>query len=132
MFRRELLTGAVSMIFVTACRSTGNASAEDEPIGPLLAPDVLAARMEDVKSGKIAVLYVGPDVLFGRGHVPGARKLAPVDSEAGRRALADALARIPTEPKSSSTAGAARSRTAPTSDRPAPRSARSTARTRTC
>lgn len=53
--------------------------------------------LEDVKAGKIAVLYVGPDTLFGRGHVPGARKVGAVDSDEGRRALSDALAKIPAE-----------------------------------
>ena len=51
--------------------------------------------MDDVKAGKIVVLYVGPDMLFGRGHVPGARNVGPPDSAEGRRALTDVLAKIP-------------------------------------
>ncbi len=95
--RRELLVGLVTGLVVAGCRSKGDAALADEPIGPLLAPAALAARLGEVKAGKIAVLYVGPDELFGRGHVPGARKVAPLDSDDGRKALADALAKVPAE-----------------------------------
>ncbi len=95
--RREFLAGLLSGLLAAACRSKGDAAAAEETIGPLLAPAALAARLDDVKAGKIAVLYVGPDTLFGRGHVPGARKVGAVDSDEGRRALLDALAKIPAE-----------------------------------
>lgn len=62
---------------------------------PLLAPAALAARLDDVRSGKIAVLYVGPAMLFERGHVPGARNIGEADSEEGRTALTSALATTP-------------------------------------
>jgi hypothetical protein len=63
----------------------------------LIAPAALAARIGDIKAGTITVLYVGPAELFGRGHVPGARQLGAIDSDEGRRALSDALAKIPAE-----------------------------------
>lgn len=94
--RRSLLAGAVSLAIV-GCRSKGDVAPAEETIGPLLAPAALAARVDDIKSGRIAVLYVGPDALFGRGHVPGARKVGAVDSDEGRRALSEALAKIPAE-----------------------------------
>lgn len=95
--RRSFLTSlAVLAVGAGACRKTDDSAAEDA-IGPLLAPSALAARIDEIRAGKIAVLYVGPDVLFGRGHVPGAKKLGPVESEEGRRALADALAKVPPE-----------------------------------
>lgn len=92
--RREFLAGALTGWFTSSCRSKGDG---EETLGPLLAPAALAARLDDVKAGKIAVLYVGPDALFARGHVPGARKLAAIDSDEGRRALSDALAKVPAE-----------------------------------
>ncbi len=96
LFRRAFLTAALAALVTSGCRPKRDGSSDDEaPIGPLLAPSVLAGRLEDVRAGKIAVLYVGPDELFDRGHVPGAKKLGSVDSEGGRRALAEALARIP-------------------------------------
>ncbi len=94
--RRSWLAGAMSFALV-GCRSKGDGAPAEEAIGPLLAPAALAARVDDIKSGKLAVLYVGPDALFGRGHVPGARKVGAVDSDEGRRALSDALAKIPAE-----------------------------------
>lgn len=92
--RREFLVGFFSGLLGAGCRSKGDAGAADETIGPLLAPAALASRLDDVKGGKIAVLYVGPDTLFGRGHVPGARKVGAIDSDEGRRALSAALATI--------------------------------------
>jgi len=94
--RRTFLAGALSAALV-GCRSKGEAAASDEAIGPLLAPSALAARLDEVKSGKLAVLYVGPDMLFARGHVPGARNVGAIDSDEGRQALSEALAKIPKE-----------------------------------
>ncbi len=95
--RREFMAGIVSGLLAASCRSKGDAAPAEEAIGPLLPPAALAARVDDIKSGKIAVLYVGPDALFGRGHVPGARKVSALDSDEGRRALSDALAKISAE-----------------------------------
>jgi thiosulfate/3-mercaptopyruvate sulfurtransferase len=91
--RRSVLGGALTLAFA-ACRGAGDGAAE---IGPLLPPAALASRMDDIKAGKVAILYVGPDALFGRGHIPGARNVGPVDSAEGRRALSDALAKVPAE-----------------------------------
>ncbi|HEX7671304.1 MAG TPA: hypothetical protein VF395_17035 [Polyangiaceae bacterium] len=94
--RREFLAGVVSVVLAAGCRSKGDA-AEEGAIGPLIAPGALAARLDDVKAGKIAVLYVGPDALFRRGHVPGARKIGEAGSDEGRRALLEALAKVRVE-----------------------------------
>lgn len=93
--RRAFVAGALS-VALAACKK-GDDTATEASIGPLLAPSALAARVDDIKGGKVAVLYVGPDALFGRGHVPGARNVGAVDSEGGRRALSEALAAIPAE-----------------------------------
>jgi len=93
--RRAFLGGALAVALV-GCRTSGDDSSTEE-IGPFLAPAALAARLDEVKAGKIAVLYVGPDALFGRGHVPGARNVGPPDSAGGRRALSEALAKVPAE-----------------------------------
>lgn len=80
---------------VSGCR--GKNDDVDAEIGPLLPPRMLADRIGDVKAGRIVVFYVGPDSLYGHGHVPGAKKLGPVESSAGRRALNEALAGVPAE-----------------------------------
>jgi 3-mercaptopyruvate sulfurtransferase SseA len=107
--RRDVLGAVLAVAFAASCRSSrdnpgagtsgGAATAKkaDDAIGPLLAPADLAARIADVKAGKIAVLYVGPDALFGRGHVPGARKVGEAGDDDGRSALATELLRIPKE-----------------------------------
>lgn len=94
--RRELIAGLFTTVVVSACRPDASSSAP-EALGPYLSPSALAARLDDVAAGKIAVFYVGPDMLFDRGHVPGARKIGPIDDEAGRRALDAALATVPAE-----------------------------------
>lgn len=93
--RRQFTVGAASVLIGIGCHKEG--AAGDEPIGPLLPPSVLAGRIDEVRSGKIAVFYIGPDALFARGHVPGARRLAPLDSEAGQKQLAGALANVSAE-----------------------------------
>jgi thiosulfate/3-mercaptopyruvate sulfurtransferase len=95
--RRAFLTGILSGLLTAACRPKGEGVAAEEPLGPLLAPASLASRLEEVKAGRIAVLYVGPDMLFAHGHVPGARKLKALDSDEGRRALTTELAKIPAD-----------------------------------
>lgn len=96
--RREFIAGLFFSAAIAGCRSKDNASgAASESIGPLLPPSALAARVDEIKAGKIAVLYVGPDALFGRGHVPGARQIGSVSSDEGRRALSEAIAKVPAE-----------------------------------
>lgn len=87
--RRTFLVCATSIAVLAACGKRAGA------IGPLLPPSALAARIDEVKSGKIAVLYVGPDLLFDLGHIPGARNIGPAESQEGARALSKALAEIP-------------------------------------
>jgi hypothetical protein len=113
--RRAFVTGAAlsALGFAAACQQSkpealgepgkgepgkgGSPAAASDAIGPLLAPAALAARVADIKSGKIAVLYMGPDHLFGQGHVPGARNIGEAGDDEGRRALTAALAAIPAE-----------------------------------
>lgn len=57
----------------------------------VLAPAELAARLADVEAGRLVVLYVGPPGHFEEGHVPGARRLPPVSTNEGERALAREL-----------------------------------------
>lgn len=97
LLRREFLAGLLPGLLAAGCRSKGEAPLADESIGPLLAPATLASRLDDVNAGKIAVLYVGPDALFVRGRVPGARNVGAIDSDEGRKNLSDALGKVPAE-----------------------------------
>lgn len=90
--RRSFLSALLASLPFAACRPPSEGE-----IGPSLAPAELAARLAEVKEGKIAVLYVGPAALFERGHVPGARDVGEVSTEAGRRALESTLAALPKE-----------------------------------
>jgi len=92
--RRDLLTGALTVALAgIGCKS--GADGDDDSIGPTMSPAALSGRLADVASGKIAVLYVGPDELFARGHVPGAKNIGAVSSSVGKKALDRALAETP-------------------------------------
>ncbi|MFO0677021.1 MAG: hypothetical protein U0169_10820 [Polyangiaceae bacterium] len=93
--RRTFVVGAMSALSVAACRAKSDAPGAEPPVGPLLSPADLAARLSDVAAGKMVVFYVGPDALFAKGHVPGARKLPALDGEGGGDALTKALASVP-------------------------------------
>ena len=88
--RRAFAAGALASTLV-ACNKGGGAADE---IGPLLAPAALAARVEDIRAGKVVVLYVGPDALFGRGHVPGAKNVGEAGTSEGKKAMSAALAQV--------------------------------------
>ncbi len=100
--RRSFITGLLGAAVVASCKSKDSESTKEsesasETIGPLMPPATLAGRIDDVKSGKIAVLYMGPSVLFGKGHIPGAQKIGEAGEEAGKRALAEAIQKLPAE-----------------------------------
>lgn len=108
--RRRFLSYVAVLPVAAACKSKSEGGApgeahsqgesssrgdDESSIGPLLAPAALAARVADIESGKVAVYYVGPDELFAKHRVPGAKKLGPVSTDEGRAALVAALASLP-------------------------------------
>lgn len=108
--RRRFLSYVAALPVVAACKGkerdgagptargegeSTSGSGDGPEIGPLLAPAALTARMADIESGKVAVYYVGPDELFAKHRVPGAKKLGPVSTDEGRAALVAALASLP-------------------------------------
>jgi hypothetical protein len=58
-------------------------------------PADLNARLEEVRSGRIVVLHVGPQYLWGKGHIPGSRWVGEAGTEGGLAALEAALKAIP-------------------------------------
>ncbi len=104
MHRRTFLLGAVGSIALTAeaaCHRDGSpaesgSSSASTPIGPLFEPATLAARLAEVKSGKLAVWFVGPSILF-RHHIPGARNLGEVSTPEGKAAIEAELKKTPAE-----------------------------------
>jgi hypothetical protein len=89
MHRRIFILGTLSAVGL-GCRPAG-----EEAPGPFLAPSELAARLGEVAAGKLAVLYIGPDILFRRARIPGAQKVGEAGSTGGIAALQAALARVP-------------------------------------
>jgi thiosulfate/3-mercaptopyruvate sulfurtransferase len=101
MISRRVLLAAIPLGLITAC-DRGATSTSDSaplptqnPLGPMLAPADLAKRVDEIKAGKIAVFYVGPDILFEHGHVPGARKLNDLETDEGYQALVRAISETP-------------------------------------
>lgn len=92
--RRALLLGALSVgagAGLLACRDAGAPATQ----APMMPPATLAARVDDIKAGKIAVFYVGPRALWGKGRVPGAKALSEVDSDEGLEKLRNAMKETP-------------------------------------
>jgi thiosulfate/3-mercaptopyruvate sulfurtransferase len=103
--RRSFLTtlGALGVAVVTACNRTseGIASSQESapapptPGAPLMPPAELNTRLAEVRAGKVAVLHVGPEYLWGKGHVPGSRWVGEAGTDDGLAALQAALKAIP-------------------------------------
>ena len=62
---------------------------------PLMEPADLNARLADVKAGKIAVLQVGPQILWHREHIPGSRWVGEAGTEEGLAAFQAAVKALP-------------------------------------
>lgn len=98
---RRTLLAALPLLAVAACDRDPErgvpttAPPAPEPLGPMLKPADLVQRLDDVKSGKLVVLYVGPDVLYRQARIPGARLLPETSTEAGRAALTRELDATP-------------------------------------
>jgi len=92
-------------VTVAACsrNQEGSASTRESPpdpptpTTPLLSPADLNARLADVRAGKIAVLHVGPEYLWSKGHVPGSRWVGEAGTAEGLASLQAALKALPPE-----------------------------------
>lgn len=97
--RRSALAATLAALVVACDRGpqpgSSAGSAPESKIGPLMAPAELAKRLDDVKAGRIVVLYVGPDVLFDQARVPGAKRLPETGTEEGYAALVRAIEQTP-------------------------------------
>lgn len=69
----------------------------DAKMAPLLAPADLAARLSDIKAGKIAVLHIGPRLLFQRERIPGSRWVGETGTSDGLAAFEAAVKAIPAD-----------------------------------
>src|SRR5208283_4183417 len=104
--RRTFLTalGALGVAAtVAACsRASGDTTSSAEsppspptPTTPLMPPADLNARLADVRAGKVVVLHVGPEYLWGKGHIPGSRWVGEAGTNEGLASLQAALKAIP-------------------------------------
>jgi hypothetical protein len=64
---------------------------------PLLPPSELNGRLADVKAGKIAVLHVGPQILWKRERVPGSRWVGEAGKSEGLAAFEAAVKALPAD-----------------------------------
>lgn len=90
--RRLFLQSLVATGALAACKPS-----DERALGPSMAPSTLAARLDDVKSGKVQVLHVGPEAVFRRGRVPGARWIGEAGEGDGYAALMSALKTAPAD-----------------------------------
>jgi rhodanese-related sulfurtransferase len=97
---RRTLLAAIPAAVALACDrdpspGSGSAPTPPTPLGPMISPAELAKRADDVKAGRVVVLYVGPDLLFEQGHVPGAKRLPEAGTAEGYDALVKAIDATP-------------------------------------
>ena len=105
--RRLFIQTLVATATLAACQKnepTGGTDYTDNTsppanntIGPYMAPAVLAGRLADVKSGKVQLLHVGPEAVFHRGRIPGARWIGEAGEADGYAALIDAMKKAPAD-----------------------------------
>ena len=103
--RRDVLFGALSVALLGCASSSSPQGAaptdagegDAGTLGPLMTAAALAARLDDIKSGKLAVLHVGSASAFAAAHIAGAKSMGEASSADGARALSAALAQIPAE-----------------------------------
>lgn len=98
--RRTLLAalGALGVATVAACSRNQQGTSQDVPpaLGaPLMPPADLSARLAEVRAGRIVVLHVGPQYLWGKGHIPGSRWVGEAGTDDGLAAFEAALKAIP-------------------------------------
>lgn len=95
---RRVFLAALGAATVAACSRKQEGTSQDVPPAiraPLMPPADLNARLEEVRSGRIVVLHVGPQYLWGKGHIPGSRWVGEAGTEGGLAALEAALKAIP-------------------------------------
>jgi len=97
--RRTMLV-AISAAVAAACDKeqsggSGPSPTPSAPLGPMIEPADLAKRIDEIKAGKVVVLYVGPDLLYQQGHIPGAKLLPEAGTPEGYDALVKAIDKTP-------------------------------------
>jgi thiosulfate/3-mercaptopyruvate sulfurtransferase len=71
------------------------ALAEPWTASQVIQPATLATRLSDPASGKPAILYVGPGVLYRSKHIPGAIFAGPAGTAKGMAIFREAVAAVP-------------------------------------
>ncbi len=87
----------IAMMFAAALALAppGTKAAEPWTASQVIQPAALAARLPDAASGKPAILYVGPGVLYRSKHIPGAVFAGPTGTAKGMAVFRDAAANVP-------------------------------------
>ena len=89
------LLAAGASLATFGCRRADASGDSGSATLPRMAPRDLAARLDEVRDGKLAVLHVGPAYLFGKSRIPHARHAGEASTEAGYASLVAALRKLP-------------------------------------
>ena len=89
-----ILTASAATIFAAACRRADAAKGDAGTSLPRMAPRDLAARLDEVRDGKLDVLHVGPLYLFGKARVPHARHAGEASTAEGYAAIVAELRKL--------------------------------------
>ena len=88
------LSAAGASLATLGCRHADASGDAGSASLPRMAPRDLAARLDEVREGRLDVLHVGPAYLFGKSRVPHARHAGEASTEAGYASLVAALRKL--------------------------------------
>ena len=74
---------------------TGTDTSDSWSIGPSVGPEQLSRTVTDPQSPQPLILYIGPNILFRSGHIPGAKRIGPASQSEGVEDLRKQLQDLP-------------------------------------
>ena len=89
-----ILSASAAALFAVACRRADASGSDAGPSLPRMAPRALAARLDEVRDGKLDILHVGPLYLFGKARIPHARHAGEASTTEGYAAIVAELRRL--------------------------------------
>ena len=89
-----ILSASATAVFAAACRRAGAVGSDAGASLPRMAPRDLAARLDDVRDGKLDVLHVGPLYLYGKARIPHARHAGEASTAEGYAAIVAELRKL--------------------------------------
>jgi thiosulfate/3-mercaptopyruvate sulfurtransferase len=89
-----IFSASAAAVFAAGCRRAHAAGSDAGASLPRMAPRDLAARLDEVRDGKLDVLHVGPLYLYGKARIPHARHAGEASTAEGYAAIVAELRKL--------------------------------------